>query len=71
MIRDSERLREFERWYARECLAGLSYADALAIFTALWRYACELDPEFPGRWRDDFTADFELARVLNALPAGS
>ena len=71
MIRNPERLNDFEIWHAREHLARLSHADALAIFTALWRHAQALDPAFPERWRDDLRADLELARVLNGLVAES
>lgn len=66
MIRSSERLEQFERDYARTELAQRSYAEALAIFEALWRHACELNPDFPGHWREDIDPDIELARVLNA-----
>lgn len=66
MIGSSKRLEEFERWHASTELARLSYLDALAIFTGLWRHARQVNEEFPGPWGDDILADIELARVLNA-----
>jgi hypothetical protein len=68
LIRGSERLREFERWYTSSHLAGRSYHDSLAIFAAMWRYAREMNQSFPGDWERDIEADIELARVLNGLP---
>jgi hypothetical protein len=69
LIGSSERLQEFERWYASTVLARRSYDDALAVFAALWRYARQIDPVFPRDWEVDVEADIELARVLNGLPA--
>jgi hypothetical protein len=67
VIRSSKLLEEFEREFAATHLARLSYTDALGIFTALWRHARRLNPDFPARWEDDIEADVELARVLNGL----
>jgi hypothetical protein len=67
LIRSSERLEEFDRWYASQRLARLSYADALAIFTGLWQHAKLLSDGFPGPWEPDIEADIELARVLNGI----
>jgi hypothetical protein len=66
LIRSSEQLEDFDRWYAATKLSGLSYRDALAIFAAMWRHAALLNEDFPGPWEDDIQADIELARVLNA-----
>jgi hypothetical protein len=66
LIGSTKRLEEFERWHASAELARLTYADALAIFTGLWRHARQLNEAFPGPWEDDIQADIELARVLNA-----
>ncbi|MGQ0814779.1 MAG: hypothetical protein ACT4O1_09980 [Gemmatimonadota bacterium] len=68
MIRDVDKLAEFERRYASEELSKLSYADALAIFTALWREAVTLNPDFPGDWQDDLEPDLAVARAVNGLP---
>ena len=68
MIRSTERLREFERWYSATHIAPRSYGEALAIFAALWRHARRLNPDFPSHWQEDVKADVELARVLNGLP---
>ena len=71
MIRSSERLAEFEKWYASEWLAKRSHGQALAVFTGLWNLARQLNPDFPTDWREDVKADLELARVLNGLPPRS
>ena len=68
MIQPSKRLQEFERRYTRETVAQLTYADALAIFQALWVEASELCPDFPGDWRSDIEPDVAIARALNGLP---
>lgn len=68
MIHRSEKVKALERRYAREHLGRLSYLDALAVFTALWREASDLNADFPGDWRDDIAADLEIARALNGLP---
>ncbi len=68
MIQPSKRLQEFERRYTRETVAQLTYADALAIFQALWVEASELNPDFPGDWRSDIGPDLAIARALNGLP---
>jgi hypothetical protein len=68
LIRSSERLQEFERWYASTQLAQRSYQEALAVYAALWKHARALNPDFPSDWERDVEADIELARVLNGLP---
>lgn len=67
MIRPSRTLDEFERDHSREH-GSRSYAEALAIFTALWREAVALNPDFPGDWRDDLAPDLAIARAVNGLP---
>ena len=67
MIQPSKRLQEFERRHTREEVAKLTYADALAIFQALWVEASELNPDFPGHWRSDIGPDLAIARALNGL----
>jgi hypothetical protein len=68
MIGSTERLREFERWYASKHLADRTYEDALAVFAGLWKYAVEIGADFPADWEEDVKPDIELARVLNGLP---
>lgn len=71
MIRDCQRLRDFEARYRREAFRNLTYEEALAIFEALWIEARKLNPDFGDDWREDLEADFALARVLNGLPPAS
>ena len=68
MIRDTQRLRDFEARYRREAFRNRTYAEALAIFEALWMEACQLNPDFGDDWREDLEADIALARALNGLP---
>jgi hypothetical protein len=67
VIRHTEKLAQFERWYSATHVASRSFDDALAIFAALWDEACQLAPQMPTDWREDIQADIELARVLNGL----
>ena len=68
MIRRTPELDELERDHARRTLARMTYEDALAIFAALWREACIVNPNFPGHWADDLEPDLAIARALNGLP---
>lgn len=68
MIRHTDELEAFERRYAREELARLSFGDALALFEALWAEARALGAEFPGDWREDIGPDLAVARAVNGLP---
>lgn len=68
MIRANDRLRAFERWYSEHRTATRTYSEALAIYTALWMHARQLNPDFPSDWETDIAVDIELARVLNGLP---
>jgi hypothetical protein len=71
MLRPSAELEAFELRYARQHLGSLTYHDALALFTALWCEARELNPAFPGEWREDIAPDLAIARAVNGLPAAS
>jgi hypothetical protein len=71
MIRHSRSLEEIERRYAREVLADRTYLDALAVFEALWHHALQLNPDFPGDWREDLAADLAVARAVNGLPTNA
>ncbi|MGQ0560632.1 MAG: hypothetical protein ACT443_02010 [Gemmatimonadota bacterium] len=68
MIRNADKLAQFERRYASEELSKLTYVDALEIFAALWREAVALNPEFPGDWQADLEPDLAVARAVNGLP---
>lgn len=67
MIHPSDKLHDLERTHARE-LGARTYAEALAIFAALWQEAVALNSEFPGYWRDDLAPDLAVARAVNGLP---
>ena len=71
MIRNTQRLRDFEARYRREAFRNLTYVEALAIFEALWIEARQLNPDFGDDWREDLEADIALARTLNGLPPAS
>ena len=68
MIRDAKALEAFERQYTQEYIAKRTYAEALAIFSALWREARALNPDFPGDWEADLEPDLAVARAINGLP---
>ena len=68
MIRNTQRLRDFETGYQREAFRNLTYQEALAIFEALWIEARQLNADFGDDWREDLEADFAVARALNGLP---
>lgn len=69
VIQPSRRLAEFEARYGREAFREMSYAEALALFAALWAEARAL----PGAlsdgsdWRADLEPDFAIARAVNGL----
>jgi hypothetical protein len=69
MLRSTPELRELERRYARRRDSHATYAEALAIFKALWAEACLLRPDFPAvGWRRDIEPDLAIGRALNGLP---
>lgn len=66
MIRDTPRLRALDRRYEREAYGGMSYADALDRFAALWAVAREVGVAGGGEdWKRDLEPDLAIARVLN------
>ncbi len=67
MIRDPERLAEFERQDKQETLRTMSYSDALAIFESLWIEAKVVNPEFGKDWRRDIEPVLAVARAVNGL----
>lgn len=71
MLRPSQKLDDLNRQYARERLAKRSYAEALAVFAALWREAAEVNSDFPASRKADLTADLAIARAVNGLPPES
>ncbi len=71
MIEPSPLLREFEIRYAREAYRGLSYHDALALYTGLWIEARLLDAATDADWERELEADFAVARAVNGLPPHS
>lgn len=68
MLRPSPKLEEIDRRHARERLARRSYAEALEVFSALWREAAALDATFPGPWRDDIGPD-RVDEIIDAARA--
>ena len=68
MVRDTQRLRDFEARYRREAYRDMTYAEALAIFEAMWMEACEIRADHSVDWRKDLEVDLEVARTLNGLP---
>ena len=68
MVRDTERLRDFEARYRRQAYRDMTYREALAIFEALWVEAREMRDDLGVDWRVDLEVDLEVARTLNGLP---
>ena len=68
MVRDTQRLRDFEARYRRQAYRDMTYRDALAIFEALWVEAREMRDDLGVDWRVDLEVDLEVARTLNGLP---
>jgi hypothetical protein len=68
MITSPAALEALDLEQARTAYRGLSYHDALARFTALWRYSREINLEIGANWRDDVEADIAVGRALNGLP---
>ena len=69
MVKDPERLAQFEREQARRPGRDWSYEQALRLFEALWQQARAwgaLDTADPLRGLE---ADIEIARTLNARRA--
>ncbi|HJS43581.1 MAG TPA: hypothetical protein VJ755_08925 [Gemmatimonadales bacterium] len=69
MIESTRRLAEFEARYGREAFRQWSYADALALFSALWAEARAVASAASGDdWREDLEPDLAIARAVNGLP---
>lgn len=67
MIRSTPELEAFEARYQREAFAGLSYADALERFAALWAHARAVDPDVGRDWAEDLEPDLRIARAVKGL----
>jgi hypothetical protein len=68
MIQHTRRLADLEARYARDAFRDWSYAQALALFSALWQEARALHAASGADWRDDLAPDLAMARALNGLP---
>ncbi len=68
MVRDTQRLRDFEARYRRQAYRDMTYREALAIFEALWVEAREMRDDLGVDWRVDLEVDLKVARALNGLP---
>jgi hypothetical protein len=68
MLRGQERIRDVERQHARNRLGGMTYQEALAIFSALWQEAHTINPGYESEWLVDIAPDLAVARAVNGLP---
>ena len=68
MLNPSRRLREFEVKYGRVAYAGMSYAEALELFTGLWMEARALGADLGADWEADLAPAIAVARAVNGLP---
>jgi hypothetical protein len=68
VITPSPLLRSFEAQYAREAYRGVSYPEALALYTGLWMEARLLNPDAGSDWEHDLASDIAVARAVNGLP---
>lgn len=71
MIQHTRILADFEARYGREAFRDWSYAQALALFSALWQEARALHAVSGDDWRDDLAPALAMARALNGLPPSS
>lgn len=68
MITAPEKLARLEAQFAREAYAGMTYAQALERFAALWALVREIRPAADEDWLDDLEPDLAVARAVNGLP---
>ncbi len=71
MIRSSKPLAELDKRYQQETLRGLTYAQALERFAALWAEARALGASGRVDWETDLEPDLAVARAVNGLPPAS
>lgn len=67
MVKNTERLAQFERDDAARAGRDRSYEQALRLFESLWREARALGAVGSGDPLIGLEADIEIARTLNAL----
>jgi hypothetical protein len=68
MVKDAQRLAEFEHADVARPGGGRNYAQALALFESLWNEARALQAVPPADPLAGVETDIEIARTLNALP---
>ena len=69
MIRKPEVVARFERDDTRRRYAGMSYAESLCLFEALWAHAAALNPTFLERDpMSGLESALAVARGINGLP---
>jgi hypothetical protein len=68
MIVSTPALLAFESSYERDVVFGRSHRDALAIYSALWNEARQLNPSFGDDWEHSLEADRAIARAVNGVP---
>ena len=68
MVTGTEQLERLEAELARTAYANLSYAEALARYSALWAYARTVRPSADADWLEDLAPDLAVARAVNGLP---
>lgn len=68
MIERTERLEALDRRWEQRAYADLSFHQALARYSALWREALSLLDDPIGDWKADLDADLAVARAVNGLP---
>lgn len=71
MIRSSKPLDELDKRHQQETLRGLTYAQALERFEALWAEALALGVLGQVDWETDLEPDLAVARAVNGLPPAS
>ena len=68
MLNPTPGWKAFERDDEAAAYGHLSYAESLARFERLWRYACDVNGAIGEDWEEDLAADLAIARALNGIP---
>ena len=71
MSRSSKPLDQLDKRYQQETLRGLTYAQALERFEALWAEALALGVLGQVDWETDLEPDLAVARAVNGIPPAS